>query len=220
MTNEVDIRKAIQARSDQLNSDDLLAGSITGAITNVRAGNKEQPVQIDLDCWHVPYKPCKSMIRVLAACWGDNAKDWHGRSMTLYNDPEVVYGGIKVGGIRISHLSHLDSDMTISLTKTRGKKAPFVVRRLQSGAAPEKKSAAEPVEQPMYPAEKFNENFPKWEAMIRAGDKTADQILAAVQKGGRLTVGQVDRIRAVSVNPTAVEEEPPKEEGNPFEGEE
>ena len=131
MTNEVDIRKAIQARSDQLNSDDLLAGPITGAITNVRAGNKEQPVQIDLDCWNVPYKPCKSMIRVLAACWGDNAKDWHGRSMTLYNDPEVVYGGIKVGGIRISHLSHIDSDMTISLTKTRGKKAPFVVRRLQ-----------------------------------------------------------------------------------------
>ena len=216
MTNEVDIRKAIQARSDQLNSDDLLAGSITGAITNVRAGNKEQPVQIDLDCWHVPYKPCKSMIRVLAACWGDNAKDWHGRSMTLYNDPEVVYGGIKVGGIRISHLSHLESDMTISLTKTRGKKAPFVVRRLD-GAKVEKKTAAEPVEQPMYSADKFNENFPKWEAMIQAGDKTADQILAAVQKGGRLTVGQVDRIRGVTVNDVPVVDEPPKEEGNPFE---
>ena len=216
MTNEVDIRKAIQARSDQLNSDDLLAGPITGAITNVRAGNKEQPVQIDLDCWHVPYKPCKSMIRVLAACWGDNAKDWHGRSMTLYNDPEVVYGGIKVGGIRISHLSHLDSDMTISLTKTRGKKAPFVVRRLD-GAKVEKKTAAEPVEQPMYSADKFNENFPKWEAMIQAGDKTADQILAAVQKGGRLTVGQVDRIRGVTVNDVPVVDEPPKEEGNPVE---
>lgn len=215
---EVDIRKAIQARSDQLNSDDLLAGPITGVIINVRAGNKEQPVQIDLDCWHVPYKPCKSMIRVLAACWGDNAKDWHGRSMTLYNDPEVVYGGIKVGGIRISHLSHIDSDLTLSLTKTRGKKAPFVVRRLQSNAAPENKTAAEPVEQPMYPAEKFNENFPKWEAMIQAGDKTDDQILAAVQKGGRLTVGQVDRIRGVTVNNSVpVESEPPQEEGNPFE---
>ena len=160
------------------------------------------------------------MIRVLAACWGDNAKDWHGSSMTLYNDPEVVYGGIKVGGIRISHLSHLDSDMTISLTKTRGKKAPFVVRRLD-GAKVDKKPAAEPVEQPMYPADKFNDNFPKWEALIASGDKTAEQILAAVQKGGRLTVGQVDRIKAIVVNPPAVEEEPPEmEEGNPFEGDE
>ena len=120
MTNEVDIRKAIQARSDQLNSDDLLAGPITGAITNVRAGNKEQPVQIDLDCWHVPYKPCKSMIRVLAACWGDNAKDWHGRSMTLYNDPEVVYGGIKAGGIRISHLSHIDKARKVPIRGSGG----------------------------------------------------------------------------------------------------
>ena len=216
MNDQVDIRKATMAKSDQMNADDLLAGPITGAITNVRAGNKEQPVQIDLDCWHVPYKPCKSMIRVLAACWGDNAKDWHGRSMTLYNDPEVVYGGIKVGGIRISHLSHLETDMTISLTKTRGKKAPFVVRLLQSSAAPEKKPAAEP---DMYPAEKFNENFPKWEALIQSGDKTAEQILAAVQKGGRLTVGQVDSIRAVTVNPKQADEAPEMEEGNPFEGE-
>lgn len=214
MTNEVDIRKATMAKSDQMNADDLLAGPITGAITNVRAGNKEQPVQIDLDCWHVPYKPCKSMIRVLAACWGDNAKDWHGRSMTLYNDPEVVYGGIKVGGIRISHLSHLESDMTISLTKTRGKKAPFMVRRLTS-AKPEAKPAAEPIEQPFYDAEKFEANFQAWADLIASGKKTADQIIAAVQKGGRLTVGQVDRIKAVTV-PKPDEPEPELDEGDPF----
>lgn len=214
MTEEVDIRKATMAKSDQMNADDLLAGPITGAITNVRSGNKEQPVQIDLDCWHVPYKPCKSMIRVLAACWGDNAKDWHGRSITLYNDPEVVYGGIKVGGIRISHLSHLESDMTISLTKTRGKKAPFVVRRLTS-AKPEAKPAAEPIEHPFYDAEKFESNFQAWADLIASGKKTADQIIAAVQKGGRLTVGQVDRIKAVTKQ-EAQEQAPELDEGDPF----
>lgn len=214
MTDQVDIRKATMAKSDQMNADDLLAGPITGAITNVRAGNKEQPVQIDLDCWHVPYKPCKSMIRVLAACWGDNAKDWHGRSMTLYNDPEVVYGGIKVGGIRISHLSHIDSDLTLSLTKTRGKKAPFVVRRLTS-AKPEAKSAAEPIEQPFYDAEKFEANFQAWADLIASGKKTHDQIITAVQKGGRLTVGQVDRIKAVSI-PKPEEPEPELTDGDPF----
>ena len=136
MSEDVDIRAATMAKSDQLNCEDLLAGTISGAVLSVRSGSKEQPVQIDLNCWPVPYKPCKSMIRVLAACWSDNARDWIGRSMTLYNDPEVVYGGIKVGGVRISHLSHIDADMTISLTKTRGKKAPFVVRRLAIASAP------------------------------------------------------------------------------------
>lgn len=215
MTEEVNIRAATMAKSDQMNADDLLAGPISGAIKAVRAGSKEQPVQIDLDSWHVPFKPCKSMIRVLAACWGDNARDWIGRSMTLYNDPEVVYGGIKVGGIRILHLSHLESDMTISLTKTRGKKAPFVVRRL-IGAAPVSKPAAEPIEQPMYDAEKFNSNFPQWEDLIASGKKTADQIIAAVQKGGRLTVGQVDRIRAVQPREEPKQEAPPAD-GDPFE---
>ena len=217
MMNDVSsLKDTIAPKSDRVNADDFLAGPEQVKITAVKRGDADTPVAIHLE-GRKPYYPCKSMRRVLITCWGDDGREWVSREMILFNDPEVVFGGVKVGGIRISHLSHLDSDMTISLTKTRGKKAPFVVRRLQSNVAHEKKPAAEPVEQPMYPAEKFNENFPKWEAMIQAGDKTADQILAAVQKGGRLTVGQVDRIRAVVVNPTAAEEETTQEEGNPFE---
>jgi len=213
MAEEVDIRAATMAKSDQMNADDLLAGPITGAVTGVRAGSKEQPVQIDLDCWHVPFKPCKSMIRVLAACWGDNARDWIGRSMTVYHDPEVVYGGIKVGGIRISHLSDLSSDMTISLTKTRGKKAPFVVRKL--GTAPKQKPAAQEIEQPFYDAAKFEENFQTWSGLILSGKKTHDQIISSVQRGGRLTVGQVDRIKSVKAEPES-QDAPPLAEGDPF----
>lgn len=217
---ELELLKAIQAKSDQLNADDLIAGPITGKIVSVKCmGSKEQPYHIQLDCWTVPFKPCKSMLRVMAACWGKIPREWAGKSMTLYNDTEVVYAGLKCGGVRISHVSDIESDMTIYMTKTRGKKAPFVVRRLD-GAKVDKKPADEPVEQPMYPADKFNENFPKWEALIASGDKTADQILAAVQKGGRLTVGQVDRIKAVVVNPPAAEDTPEMEEGNPFEGDE
>lgn len=206
MTDEVDIRKATQAKSDQMNADDLLAGPITGAVKSVRAGSKEQPVQIDLDCWHVPFKPCKSMIRILAACWGDNARDWVGRSMTVYHDPEVVYGGIKVGGIRISHLSHIETDMTISLTKTRGKKAPHIVKRIGEQKAP-------PVE--MYPADKFEANFQAWADLIASGKKTSEQIIANVERGGKLTVGQVSRIQAVKLaEPTIAEQ--PLEDGDPF----
>lgn len=209
------LKDTIVPKSDRVNADDFLAGPEHVKITAVKRGDADTPVAIHLE-GRKPYYPCKSMRRVLITCWGDDGREWVDREMVLFNDPEVVFGGVKVGGIRISHLSHLESDMTISLTKTRGKKAPFVVRRLD-GAKVDKKTAAEPVEQPMYPADKFNENFPKWESLIQAGDKTADQILAAVQKGGRLTVGQVDRIKAVAVNPPAVEEDPPQEEGNPFE---
>lgn len=216
MSDVSSLKDTIVPKSDRVNADDFLAGPERVKITAVKRGDADTPVAIHLE-GRKPYYPCKSMRRVLITCWGDDGREWVGREMVLFNDPEVVFGGVKVGGIRISHLSHLDSDMTISLTKTRGKKAPFVVRRLQSNVAPEKNPATEPVEQPMYSADKFNENFPKWEAMIQAGDKTAEQILAAVQKGGRLTVGQVDRIKAVAVNPPAAEEEPSQEEGNPFE---
>jgi hypothetical protein len=43
--------------------------------------------------------------------------------MTVYNDPQVKFGGAEVGGIRISHLSDIDRPIQVSLTATRGKKA-------------------------------------------------------------------------------------------------
>lgn len=214
MSDVSSLKDTIVPKSDRINADDFLAGSETVTITAVKRGDADTPVAIHLD-GKKPYYPCKSMRRVLIACWGDDGRAWVGRSMTLFNDPEVLFGGVKVGGIRISHLSNLESDMTISLTKTRGKKAPFVVHRL-TGATPVSKPAAEPIEQPMYDADKFNANFPQWEELIASGKKTADQIIAAVQKGGRLTVGQVDRIRAVQPREEPKQEAPPAD-GDPFE---
>ena len=39
-------------------------------------------------------------------------------------------GGATVGGIRISHLSHIAKPLTLSLTTTRGKRAPVTVQPL------------------------------------------------------------------------------------------
>lgn len=119
----------IVPKSDQLNADDLLVGPITVTVTGVRRGDKEQPVSVDLSGQR-PYKPCKSMRRVLITAWGDDGRAWVGRSMTLYCDPNVMFGGVKVGGIRISHLSHIEGVLNLNLTATRGKKTPFVVRPL------------------------------------------------------------------------------------------
>lgn len=127
------LKDTIVPKSDQLNADDLLVGPITVTVESVKRGeSKEQPVVIGIKD-RMPYKPCKSMRRVLIAAWGDKGADWVGKSMTLYCDPNVVFGGVKVGGIRISHLSHIESDRSFMLTATRGKKAEFLVKRLDTG---------------------------------------------------------------------------------------
>jgi hypothetical protein len=50
--------------------------------------------------------------------------------MTLYLDPSVMFGGIAVGGIRISNLSHIDGPKTIALTASKTSRKPFTVKPL------------------------------------------------------------------------------------------
>lgn len=141
MSDMSDLSATIVAKSDQLNADDLLTGPITITVTGVKAGNTEQPIIINYDGDKGrPFKPCKTMRRVLVAAWGKNGHDWVGRSMTLFNEPTVKFGGVEVGGIRISHLSHIESALTLSTNVTKGKKAPYTVKRLNDGP---RKSAAQ-----------------------------------------------------------------------------
>lgn len=130
MNDVSDLSKTIAPKSDQLNADDLLTGPITVTITGVSRGNAEQPVSIEIDGGYQPFKPCKSMRRVLISLWGDNGLEWVGRSMTLYCDPEVKYGGVKVGGIRISHMSHIKGRQALMLTVTRARRAEYTVEQL------------------------------------------------------------------------------------------
>ena len=128
----MDMSKTIIPKSDQLNADDLLSGPRTVTITGVRGTETaEQPVAVNFQGDDgKPYKPCKSMRRVMVHVWGPDAKAYVGRSMTLYCDSNVVFGGMKVGGIRISHMSHMNGPMTMALTATRAKRAPFTVQPL------------------------------------------------------------------------------------------
>jgi hypothetical protein len=133
-----DMTSAIVPKSDQLNSDDLISGPIEIVITSVTIrGGQEQPVSIYYDGDNgKPYKPCKSMSRALVMAWGPDAKQYVGRSMTLYRDPTVKWAGMEVGGIRISHLSHIPEALTMALTATKGSRKPYTVRPLEV-AAPE-----------------------------------------------------------------------------------
>jgi len=127
----MDLTETIAPRSDQLNADDLMSGPRTVTITEVTAGNAEQPVNVHLaEFPGRPFKPSKSMRRVMVAAWGPNTSPYAGRRMTLYRDPTIRFGKDEVGGIRISHMSHLDKRLTLALTVTRGKRAPYTVQPL------------------------------------------------------------------------------------------
>jgi hypothetical protein len=131
----MDISYAAEPKSDQINADDLMSGPRVVTITEIRKGNAEQPVEIVTAEFGPgrPYRPGKSMIRVLINAWGAESSTYVGRRLTIYRDPEIRFGPEKVGGIRISHMSHISKRVTLALTVTRGKRKPFVVDPLPDG---------------------------------------------------------------------------------------
>ncbi|MBT2265880.1 hypothetical protein [Rhodococcus erythropolis] len=130
----MDLTESIAPRSDQLNAEDLLAGPRTVTVEKVTKGSSEQPVNIHLvEFPGRPFRPSKTVRRILVAAWGAEASAYTGRRMALYRDPAVRFGGQDVGGIRVSHMSHISKRLTLALTVTRGKRAPYNVDPLPDG---------------------------------------------------------------------------------------
>lgn len=143
MTDDNWIAKTIVPKSDQMNADDLTAGPITITVTDVRQGEADQPVCICSED-RQPYKPCKTMRRLLVGLWGDQASQWVGKRMTLFADPNVRWGGVAVGGIRISAVSGIDQPHTVMITETRGKRKAMTVQPLPDLEAPAKPASTDP----------------------------------------------------------------------------
>ena len=132
MNHPLDIADTIAPRSDQLNAEDLLAGPQVVTITEARVPGGEQPVELVTDVFGPkrPFKPSKTVRRILVAAWGKHASEYVGRRMMLYRDPTITFGGQAVGGIRVSAMSHIDKPVTVALTVTRGRRAPHTVEPL------------------------------------------------------------------------------------------
>ncbi|MCG7596316.1 hypothetical protein [Mycobacterium sp. PSTR-4-N] len=147
-TDAVDMTASIEPRSDQLNAEDLLTGPRIVTITAVKRGNDEQPVNIVTAEFGPgrPYKPSKTMRRVLVAAWGTDAQSYVGRRLMIYREPEITFGKDKVGGIRISAMSDIPTRISLPLTVTRGRRAVFTVDPLKDEppqpAAPKGPTAA------------------------------------------------------------------------------
>lgn len=134
----MDLTESIQPRSDQVNADDLIAGPITYTVREVVGGKAEQPFDFLLVETDRAYRPSKTMRRVIVAAWGPKAGAYAGRRLTLYREPSIKFGGQTVGGIRISHMSHIEKRVEVMLQVTRGKREKFIVEPLPEPTAAEK----------------------------------------------------------------------------------
>jgi hypothetical protein len=133
----MDMTECIAPRSDQMNAEDLLTGPRTFTVAAVHKGaSTEQPVDVALAEFpdDRPFKPSKTVRRLMVAAWGPDTASYVGKRMTLYRDPAVRFGGQDVGGIRVSHMSGIDKPLTIALTVTRGKRVPYTVKPLSDDA--------------------------------------------------------------------------------------
>jgi hypothetical protein len=127
----MDLSKTIIAKSDQLNADDLIGGPRTFTIVEVRPGSEEQPVSIVLAEWprNRPFKPSKTVQRILSYCWGSTeTDDWpKDARMTLFRDEKVKWAGEEIGGIRVSHVSHISERMKVALQESKHKKSLHII---------------------------------------------------------------------------------------------
>lgn len=121
-----DISAIIAPKSDQLNADDLAAGERTIHIRGVEVSGagREQPISVFYEGdGGKPWKPCKTMARLLANLWqSPDTSKWVGRSVTLYRDPDVTWAGAKIGGIRVRAVSHIDAPRQVAITESKTKR--------------------------------------------------------------------------------------------------
>jgi len=133
----MDISKAIEPKSDQLNASDLILGPQTFTIAKVEEGSSEQPVNIHLvELEKRPYRPSKTMLRVIGSQWGKDTQAWAGKRLTLFRNPSVKWAGKEIGGIEVSHMSNIPQKFTIVLPVSKGVTAQYTARPLPDAPAP------------------------------------------------------------------------------------
>lgn len=121
--NKQELIETAQARSDQINSDDLINTHVDVTIKAVQRGpTKEQALQIALEETEKFYRPSKTFRRALIGCFGDEPANWIGQRIRLIRNPDTTFGGVKVGGIEVSHAS-IPAPIVLMLSTKRGKKS-------------------------------------------------------------------------------------------------
>lgn len=176
----VDISKALEAKSDQLNAVDLIGDDKLLKITKVDNPGGEQPVWVHYEGGEgKPWKPSKGMLRVLSFGWGTETDNWINKCVSVYCEPSVMYGGKEVGGIHISGMSDVN-DFTVPLRISRNKTTTYHVKKMVVGT-------------PVYPMEKFKAALPKMKEMMASGTPK-EKIIERCNKTAPLSSEQINML--------------------------
>lgn len=204
MSEHISARDFIEIKSDQFNYEHFLAGPKTFKVAKI--GSKKDQGKKKLLIYmegheSTPFVPCLGMIKCLSSAegWGDKLAEWVGRSITLFGDSKVMFGSKELGGVRISHISHIAADYETKITERRGVRIDYLICKLDTAPAA---TTAKP-----YPAYQFASQLEKMRGSIAAGKSTADKIVAYCLTIGTLTPEQEAAIRAPIVAPETEEEE-------------
>lgn len=127
-----DMSATIIAKSDQINAADLVGGPISATIREVRIkAGEDQPVSIFFEGYDKAFRPCKGVRRLLVNAWGADASKYIGCSLTLFRDSSVTWAGKEEGGIRVSHMSHIDKEFVEWMRTSRAATRPYKILPLK-----------------------------------------------------------------------------------------
>jgi len=133
----MDITETTAPKSDQQSFEDFPLGMTRiVTVTAVNRNSDDQPVNVELaEFPGRPFRPNKSMRRVLRDVWGADTNTYVGKRLELFGNPDVMWGGKKVGGVQIKAMSDIDSPKSVQLTVTKGTRGKFTVQPLAAPKA-------------------------------------------------------------------------------------
>lgn len=191
---EMNIREFVTIKSDRLNYENFIMGAKEFTIAKLAKKTDQGKARLLIyfeGYESTPYWPSLGMIKCLSSPdgWGEVPfSDWIGRRMTLFGEPTVVYAGKEIGGIQISHISHIKAEYSTKITLRRGMRIDFTIEPLTTTAKTAPAAA--------YPADQFAAQLEKMRGSIASGKSTADKIVAYCLTIGTLTAEQEAAIRA------------------------
>lgn len=119
--------------SAELTADDLAGGPRFLKITKlVITEDPKRPLSVYYEGDDGrPWKPCLTMRRVLAGCFGTDSDSFIGQVVEVYRDGTVTYGEkgqgvLPVGGVRFKRAS-IKERISLCLQARRGKKSTWIV---------------------------------------------------------------------------------------------
>lgn len=165
----MDLSKTIIPKSDQLNADDLIAGSKIIKIRDIKGGTDEaQPVNVYFHGDNnKPFKPCKSVRRILVQLWGADGLQYIGRRLTIFRDDTVKWAGVEIGGIRISHASHIPEATRVLVTTAKNKRIPMTIEVLPLIELKDVEGAAKAIKDKKFSIEAILEKYDVSEEQLK-----------------------------------------------------